>query len=150
MRVSQQIASGLFFLLAGGIFFWLAQDLPMGTAADMGVGYTPRMLAIGLLLVGVSLLVIAATTGGNTEPVTVAIGPFVLVTVMVAGFAALLPLLGLPLAVILSMLPAAVSGETFRWPALIGIAAALAALTTALFAWGLKLQIPVWPPLLGL
>ena len=148
--MTQQAASGLFFLGFGALTFWLAQSLPMGAADDMGVGYTPRMLAAGCMLVGAALLVIAAVTGGNREPVTLALGPLVLVTVMVAGFAALLPHVGLPLAVALSVLPAALSGEQFRWGSLLAIAVGLAALTTALFAMALKLQIPILPPALGL
>ncbi len=145
MRLSQQMASGLFFLGFGAVAFVLASQLNIGTAEDMGVGYTPRMLAVGCLIVGGVLAGGALFKRGEGEPVSLAAGPLVLVTVMVAGFALLLPWLGLPLTVIASVLPAAVSGETFRWSYLFGIAAALAALTTVLFAWGLKLQIPVWP-----
>lgn len=149
MRLTQQTASGLFFLAFGILAFWLAGDLPMGTIADMGVGYTPRMLAVGCMIVGVVLLAIAMTTGGDTAPVTAALAPLVLVTAMVAGFAVLLPWLGLPLTVVACVLPAAFSGETFRWTSLAAMALILAALTTLLFAWGLKLQIPVLPPMLG-
>lgn len=148
MRITQPVASGLFFLIFGAAFFWLAQDLPMGTAADMGVGYTPRMLAVGCTIVGAVLLAAAKLAREPAEPVTASLAPLVLVTVMVAGFAALLPWIGLPAAVIASVLPAAFAGEAFRWPLLLAMAAGLAALTTALFAWGLKLQIPVLPAFL--
>lgn len=150
MRITQQSASGLFFLGFGALAWWLASSLPMGTAADMGVGYTPRMLAIGCLGVGAILLAGAILAGGEGEGVSIAFGPLVLVSVMVVGFAALLPVLGLPLAVIASVLPAAISGETFRWTHLLAIAGGLAALTTGLFAFGLKLQIPVLPTIPGL
>ncbi len=150
MRLNQQLASGLFFLGFGGLAFWLATALPMGTAADMGVGYTPRMLAVGCLAVGVIRIASIFFGSEASEPVSIAFGPLALVTVMVAGFALLLPWLGLPLAVIVSVLPAAISGETFRWHLLLAIAVVLAALTTVLFAYGLKLQIPVWPTVPGL
>ena len=148
MQINQQLASGLFFLAFDGVAFWLATELPMGTAADMGSGYTPRLLAMGCLGVGVIRAAGAFIGNVASEPVTLAWRPLALVTVMVAGFAVLLPLLGLPLAVIVAMLPAAVSGEVFRWPVLLAIACGLAAMTTALFAWGLKLQIPIWPAFL--
>lgn len=147
--MTQQVASGLFFLAFGALAFWLATDLPMGTAADMGIGYTPRMLASGCLAVGAGLTIFGVMKRGSMVPVSFATGPLLLVTLMVAGFALFLPWLGLPLTVILAVLPAAVSGETFRWPQLLGIAVALAVLTTALFAWGLKLQIPVLPWFIG-
>ena len=145
MHLNQQLASGLFFLAFGGLAFWLASELQMGTAGDMGSGYTPRLLAIGCLGVGVIRTAGALIGNEASEPLTLALRPLALVTIMVAGFALLLPVLGLPISVILSVLPAAVSGETFRWPLLLAIACGLAALTTVLFAWGLKLQIPILP-----
>ena len=154
MRITQQAASGLFFLAFGALFLWLSTSLPMGTAADMGVGYTPRLLAIGCQIVGGVLLVarlISDRQGGlGSEPVSFAGAPLLLTTVMVAGFAVALPWLGLPLTVVACVVPAAIAGETFRWPVLLAIAGGLAVRTTLLFAWALRLQIPVWPAIPGL
>lgn len=147
--MTQQIASGLFFLLFGAAYFWLATDLAMGTAADMGVGYTPRMLAVGSMGIGAILLSVGALGRGNREPVSLAVKPLLLTTAMVAGFALLLPWLGLPLTVIACVLPAALSGEKFNFGLLLLIAIGLAVFTTLLFAWALKLQIPIWPDLAG-
>jgi hypothetical protein len=63
----------------------------------------------------------------------------------VVAFALLLPRLGLPITVALTIAAAAVSGEKFRWLPLALIAIGMAAMTTLLFAWALGLQIPVWP-----
>jgi hypothetical protein len=150
MRLTQQTASGLFFLAFGTIFLWLASSLPMGTAADMGVGYTPRMLAIGCMAVGAVLLVFGLAGRGLRERVTLNARALMLTTLMVAGFALLLPWLGLPLTVVACVLPASLAGESYRWRALWLIAILLAALTTVLFAWLLKLQIPILPDLPGL
>lgn len=147
MSIRQQHLAGLFFIAFGAFAIWAGRELPIGTAGDMGVGYTPRALAIGCLAVGCVLLVQAFMTprAADEVPFSVAWWPLGLVTVMVLAFALLLPVLGLPLTVILVTIPAALSGEEFRWTTLAAIAAGMALLTTALFAIALKLQIPVWP-----
>lgn len=150
MRVTQQFASGLFFLLFGTLYLWLGAGLEMGTAADMGVGYTPRLLGFATMAVGVALLAVGLTGRGNREPVTFAPGPLALTIAMVGGFAALLPWLGLPLTIIVCVLPAAISGEAFKLGRLVLFAIALAVTTTLLFAWALKLQIPIVPEIPGL
>lgn len=150
MRVSQQTASGLFFILFGAGFLWLGSDLTMGTAADMGPGYVPRWLALGCMGVGIVQLAIGAVGRGLVEAVTFDLKATLIATAMVGGFALALPWLGLPAAVIVSMLPAILSGEKLKIGVLLAIAAGLAAFATILFVWGLKLLIPVWPTIPGL
>lgn len=151
MRITQQAASALFFLIFGAAYLWAGADLATGTAADMGIGYAPRMLGIGCIGVGAVLMAgaVAGRTGALGEPVSFALKPLVLVTAMTAGFAFLLPWLGLPLTVTATVLAAAISGEDFRPARLVLIAAGLAAGTTLLFAYLLNLQLPIWPVLPG-
>ena len=78
-------------------------------------------------------------------PVTFALRALVLVTAMVVVFALLLPRLGLPVTVALTIAATAVSGERFRWLPLALIALGMALFTTLLFSTALGLQIPVWP-----
>ena len=51
---------------------------------------------------------------------------------------------------LLAMLPAMLSGERYSLPVLLAIALGLAVFTTLLFAYGLKLQIPITPDIPGL
>ena len=51
MGTQQQYLSGLFFIAFGALAVWAGRDLTIGTAADMGIGYTPRALAIGCVAV---------------------------------------------------------------------------------------------------
>lgn len=141
----KHIGAALFFVMFGGLALVLGRELPVGTAGEMGVGYTPRMLAFGCIGVGGLLLVEAILSRAPRERIAFAWRPAIFVTLLVLGFAALLPHLGLPVTIVLLTLAAGASGETFRWPLLIATALALAALATALFAWLLKLQVPVWP-----
>jgi hypothetical protein len=143
----QQRWSGLFFIAFGALAIWAGWDLVVGTAADMGIGYTPRALAIGCIGVGCILLLQALVfpSADEGDRLRIAWRPLFLVTAMVIGFALLLPRLGLPITVALVVGAAALSGENFRWPTLAAIAAGMALLSTLLFSTALKLQIPVWP-----
>lgn len=143
--IGRRIGAALFFIAFGALAVFLGRELPVGTAGEMGVGYTPRMLAIGCIGIGCLLLAEALLGRAVREPVHFAWRPAIFVTLLVLGFAALLPWAGLPLTIIALTLAAGASGETFRWPVLIATAIVLAALATALFAWLLKLQVPVWP-----
>jgi hypothetical protein len=151
VRINQQSASGLFFLAFGALYFWLASDLTMGDAADMGIGYTPRLLSFGCVAVGAFLLGGAALGrhGVLGGPVTLSLRPLLLITTMTAGFGLVLPWLGLPLTVAATVLAASLSGEHFRPLPLILIAAGLAIGTTILFAWILNLQLPIFPVMPG-
>jgi hypothetical protein len=60
VRISQSLLSGLFFVAFGTATLTAGSPLEMGTAGDMGTGYTPRLLAYGLLVIGVLLLIKAA------------------------------------------------------------------------------------------
>ena len=147
MGVQQQYLSGLFFIAFGAFAVWAGRDLAIGTAAEMGIGYTPRALAIGCIAVGCILLLQAfvVTSAEGGPRVSVAWRPLVLVTLMVIGFGVLLPYLGLPITVALMTLAAALSGETFRWTTLAAMAVGLAVMSLLLFSTALNLQIPVWP-----
>lgn len=147
MSVQQQYLSGLFFILFGAFAVWAGSDLAIGSAAEMGIGYTPRALAIGCIVVGCILLLQAfVVTAAEEGPrVSVAWRPLALVTIMVIGFGAVLPYLGLPITVALMTFMAALSGEDFRWPALVAMAVGLAVMSLLLFSTALNLQIPIWP-----
>ena len=147
MRVSHSLASGLFFLGFGAFILVAGRGLEMGTTAEMGTGYVPRALAWGCGLVGLFLCGQAwwERRTADQAVVSFALRSLCLVTVMVIAFALLLPRLGLPITVALTIAATAVSGEHFRWLPLTAIAFGMALLTTLLFSTALGVQIPVWP-----
>lgn len=145
LRIGQQTASSLFFLAFGAATFWISLGMPIGTAAEMGVGFVPWLLSLGCIGVGAILLLTAVLTKDRGEAVAIEVRPMLFVTAMIVGFAALLPILGLPLTVGLLVLAAGASGETFDWRLLSLTAVGLAAGSAFLFAVLLRLQVPVWP-----
>lgn len=147
MGRQQQYLSGLFFIVFGALAVWAGNDLTIGTAADMGIGYTPRALAIGCIGVGCVLMAqgYRAAPADDGNRVEIAWRPLFLVTIMVIGFGLLLPRLGLPLTVAVMTAAAALSGEEFNWAVLAAIALGMAVMSLLLFSTALNLQIPVWP-----
>jgi prolipoprotein diacylglyceryltransferase len=49
---SDGFVSGVFFVLAGVIGLWVAKGYQVGTAHQMGSGYFPRLLCIGMIILG--------------------------------------------------------------------------------------------------
>jgi hypothetical protein len=145
LRIGQQTAASLFFLAFGVAAFWVSLSMPIGTAADMGVGYVPWLLSLGSIAVGVIQLTTAMFSKDRGDAVVIEVQPMLFVTAMIVGFAALLPILGLPLTTGLLVLAAAASGEAFDWRILVLTAIGLAAGSALLFAVVLRLQVPVWP-----
>lgn len=143
-RPSVRTASAIFFIGFGALALHLGRDLAVGTADEMGVGYVPRMLAIGCILVGVLRLAERALLGIG-DRFEIALRPALLASALVVGFALTLPYLGLPLTIALVVLAAAASGERFDWRWLAVTAAVLALGCALLFGWLLRLQIPLWP-----
>lgn len=145
LRIGQQTASSIFFLAFGVAAFWVSLSMPIGTAAEMGVGYVPWLLSLGCIAIGAIQLAMAAFGKNRGEAVVIEVRPMLFVTAMIVGFAALLPILGLPLTTGLLVLAAAASGEAFDWRVLALTAVGLGAGSAVLFAVLLRLQVPVWP-----
>jgi hypothetical protein len=119
-------------------------DLPIGTAAEMGSGYVPRLLAFLLIGLGGAVGLSGLRGGGRPLPpltwrapglVTGAVVLFLLVIERAGLF------LGVAGVVVLSGL--ATHGLRFRNLALIAVL--LAGFCVAVFAWALRLPVRVWP-----
>lgn len=145
LRLNQALAASLFFVGFGVGVLWLCRDMQIGTAAEMGVGYVPWLLGLGSISVGVISLVMARWGGVPADAVDIELRPLVYVPALIVCFAALLPVLGLPVTVALLVLATLASGETFDWRWLLVTAVLLAGGTAVLFVVLLQLQIPLWP-----
>jgi hypothetical protein len=144
LRIRRQLASGLFFVIFGAVALWLGADMAVGTAADMGVGYVPRALAIGCIGVGLWQLGTGFSHSWG-EVAAVNLRPMAFVVASIAGFAVVLPYAGLPVTVFLLVVAAAFSGEAYDRTRMLVTALMLAAGSALLFGVLLRLQIPLLP-----
>jgi hypothetical protein len=150
IRNPRDFWAGLLFLAAGLAAVALGRGYPVGTTASMGPGYFPRVLG-GLLAV---LGLVAAVRSLRPAPAVVAMPafrarPFLMVLVSVAAFAVALPKLGLVAASMLLVVLSRMAAPGFRWVDVLVFGAGLTAFCTAVFVWGLKMPMALWPAFLG-
>jgi hypothetical protein len=149
MKIKSQrdFASGLMFLVVGVAFAWGATDYSFGTSARPGPGYFPFGLGILLAVLGGFVLFKALTleSEGGDPIGAIAWRPLLVIVAAVAMFGIALPRLGLVCTLPLLILMAALAGPEFKWRDVLISSAVLTAGSWALFIWGLKLTIPVWP-----
>jgi hypothetical protein len=101
VRASKGVLAGLIFIGLALLFGASALSLSMGTAARMGPGYFPMMLAITLALLGV-LVVVEGLFSGADVPGRTNLRSVVLVAGSVVVFALSIESLGLVPAVALT------------------------------------------------
>lgn len=145
VKSSQDFWTGCVFMAFGAGTIALAQAYPLGSTARMGPGYFPTVL--GGLLAGIGLVILLKSLmsagGGRVEGVHAWL--LVRVLVSVAAFAVLLVPLGLVATCVIVVMLAAWAGHEFRFFEALLNAGVLAALSYALFIWGLNQTMPVWP-----
>lgn len=157
---SRDFAAGLLFTLLGVGFGAASLRYGLGTAARLGPGLFPLLVA-GLL----AILGVAITVEGARRPDTEMNGPVgrwamrPLVCVLAANvvFGAFLcgvpeiglPPLGLVLATYGAVIVASHAEPRPAWPMMLTLASVLAAITYGAFIVGLRLPMPAWPVLGG-
>lgn len=137
---------GSLLVVLGLAAAWFAKAYPQGTLRDMGPGFLPYHLglgiaAMGVLIGGLSLLRPASTEGGERVPLVAAAAA----PLAVLLFGLVIDRLGLPVAIF-----AATSAMGLVWPGArrrqaVLVAAVLAVAMTILFPWLLKVPLPVLP-----
>ena len=158
--------SGWVFVVVGAVFAIGAMNDSMGPAcpaggacesslgarfsqlsADPGDGFFP--LALGLLLVilgaGVLFKSLTIESEGGDPIGSFAWRPLGAIVAAVAVFGALIEPVGLVATVPVLVVVSSLAGDGLRPRGVLVGAVVLSILSWAIFAWGLKLAIPVWP-----
>jgi len=145
---NKDLIAGLMFAVIGVIFFIGAANYQLGTAARMGPGWFPRALGgimtfLGILIAGVGLKNQAAWAatqgiGWTWKPVVILTG-----AVLLFGFA--LPTLGMVIAIILLTLISGFAAHDKNYKELAMITVIMCLFCAAVFVWGLKLQMKLFP-----
>jgi hypothetical protein len=142
--------SGLMFLAVGIAFAWGAALYKIGSSAEPGPGYFPLGLGVLLSLLGGIVLFKALTleTDGGDRIGAVAWRPLLVILGSVVLFGLLLEKTGLVIALPALVMVSSMAGGEFKWKGALVNAAVLTAMSWAMFIWGLKLTIPMWPSFL--
>jgi hypothetical protein len=140
----QDLLFGLFLVAVSTGTLYASRLLAVGTAAEMGPGYMPRAIALGLLAFGLFFCGRGALRAGAAiEPAR--LRPLLAVLAAVAVFAASANRLGLVVASVATVLVAALATRESRPVETVLFALALSAAAVLLFVRVLGLPVPVWP-----
>jgi len=158
--------SGMMFLVVGVVFAIGATNYSMGPAcpandpcatslwarlsqlsAHPGAGYFPLGLSILVTLLGAVVLFKSLTieSDGGDPIGKFAWRPLIVIIVAIALFGAMLEPLGLALSVPVLIAVTSLAGDEFHWKGVVANAIVLTIGSWAIFIWGLKLTIPLWP-----
>ena len=147
--------AGLLFVAVGVAFAWGATAYPVGEAANMGPGYFPLVLGLGLAGVGVLMMARALAWAPGPvvrvgllawRPLLFIIGANLVFGVMLGGLPGLqLPAFGMVVGIYALTFVASLAGGAFRFREAVVLATVLAGLSYLAFVLLLKLQLPVWP-----
>lgn len=139
--------SGLMFMAVGVAFAWGSTSYSFGSSARPGPGYFPFGLSILMALLGAFLffeaLTIETDDGERIGPW--AWKPLIMITATVAIFGWMLPHMGMVAALPILVIVAAMAGDEFHWGEVLFNSVVLTIGSWAIFIWGLKLTIPLWP-----
>ena len=144
VRAPRDFWAGVAFMGVGGAFLVGSQKFAMGTAANIGPGYFPALVAALLVLVGVFLAIAGlALEGPRVEPMRAR--PVVFVLSALVAFGLIIDKGGLILATAALVVISSAAGGRFRLLQSLLIAAALIAIAIVVFRVGLGMEIRLWP-----
>ena len=144
----KEVAFGVFLVALALTAFAATARLNVGTAADMGPGFVPRVLAWVILGFGAVFCVTGALKTAE-PPTPPSWRPLIAILAAIGVFAVLFWSLGLIAACMGSVLVAGTAAGPVRWGRLILLGPTLAAFSALLFVKGLGLPFQLWPPALS-
>ena len=139
--------AGVLYVVFGLATVLIALNYSAGTAGRMGPGYFPRGLGSLMILLGAVLSIRAMRIPGtrirlgSPKPLLVVLGSVVL-------FGLTIPVIGMAAATVLLVIVASAASSEFRWKEAVVASLAVAVFAVGVFAYGLGVQMPVWPPFL--
>jgi hypothetical protein len=128
----QDFWSGILFVSVGALALWLGQSYAFGTMTRMGPGFLPRVLAWGLVGIGLFLVARSFILRGQSINRS-AVRPQIMIVIAIVAFALLIERVGLAPTVIVTGTLAALATAEMRWRETIPLVLFMAALCVLLF-----------------
>ena len=148
IRNPRDFWAGVLYIAFGLAAVLIARYYPIGTTSRMGPGYFPRGLGFMLMFIGLILTLRALRFDGIALAFPT-FKPLLIILGSVALFGLAAPHLGIVIATVILIIASSTASHEFRWKEAIIASLVMAAFTVAAFAWGLQLQLPVWPDIFG-
>lgn len=144
VKAPQDFAGGLFLIALAAVGIFGTLNLNFHTSTGVGPGMMPRATAFIVAGLGLTMIVLSFTTQGERLTRWSIRGMiFVLGSALV--FAWTVRPLGLVVAGPLAVIISAFADKSTKWLEVIIFALVMTFACIALFSWGLKLPIPIWP-----
>ena len=139
--------SGLMFVAIGAGFAIGATNYSMGTSARPGAGYFPLMLSVIMAILGGVVLFKSLTIeSADGDPVgSFAWKPLFIIVASIVIFGLTLERLGMIITIPILIFISSLAGDEFKLRGVLLNAVVLTIGSWAVFIWGLKLTIPLWP-----
>jgi hypothetical protein len=144
VRHPKDFYAGLLFIAFGVAALVGGSHYALGTAARMGPGYFPRLLGILLVALG-ALLALRATRLQGVRIPPFRWRPTLIVLGSVVLFGYIVEAAGLLVSTVVLIVAASAASREFRWKEALASGVFFALLAVAVFVFGLKLLLPIWP-----
>jgi hypothetical protein len=144
LRLSTDLLAGLVFIAFGGFVLLYGLQYPFGTSARMGPGYYPRVVSIGLMVIG-AILVARSHFIDDEQPEAIFVRPLFVVILATLGFGLLIERAGLIAAAALLIVLARFADEDFRPLEVAALCIVLISFAAAVFWYGLSLPFQLLP-----
>jgi hypothetical protein len=137
---------GVLYLVVGSTCALIARGYSLGSAAQMGAGFFPFWLGVGLALLGLGAIFGAWARHRERQTLGVwRLSSLAWILLGIALFALLLKPVGLVLATVVLVLVTSRASQEFRWGPSLLSAVAVSAFSALVFVVGLSLPMPLWP-----
>lgn len=146
IRNQKDVAAGLIYVLAGAGFSLGALNYKLGDPSRMGPGWFPFWIGVLLAIVGLVTAWRGVEPRAAEEKVR---KPDLRALAWIIGAVVLFGLLLQPAGLVVSLavlvVVSSLASHEFTWTGALIAAAALILFSSAVFIWGINLQIPIWP-----
>lgn len=142
---SKDFLAGVFFVLLGCSAIFFGRQLEVGSAAQMGAGYFPMLIAGGLILLGLASVAKSLRAAGNEAAAAFFVRPAFFVVAAIVAFALTVRSTGFLVSCALMLALASFACVETRWREAVAVSIVLIAASVVIFIWGLSLPIPVLP-----
>jgi Tripartite tricarboxylate transporter TctB family len=141
---SQQDAGAAILLIVIGIGgLWFGREYERGSVSQMGPGYMPMLLSVGLVIFGAIIALRAVTVDG--PPIERGLWyPSALILLTVVLFAFLIETAGLAPATFTVAVLSAFASPQVKWKEALALGVGLAIFCVLVFVYGLRQPIPIF------
>jgi hypothetical protein len=142
LRNNKDFWAGIMLIATGAVSIFIARGYPFGSTVRMGPGYFPSMLGGILVLFGLYIMAVGLRTG---EKITVhcSLRALIILPLSLVAFGILMTHAGFIPALAVLVFGSASAGREFKLVEVLLLMAILAALSVAVFIWGLGLPYPL-------